>query len=710
MNKVVDFFEKYAEWLALGVAGIFLLFMIWSYVVNPTAVKVQVGSEETTPGDVEPTVNQMTRALDAKLTAPGVPPIPVPNFSEQFKTSMGETRPRGPSTPEVAIGIDFRPGIPGAAPTINQPGPQGARLVQALPVTPAPKFVASYAGQFYILDPKFAANQAAAQGQPVAGFNPNLQNLQAQGQNLPGVDLSAQTIEFHLDMKALAEAWKQAYGKALDDARLPPAAAETMILRCEMQREEMLPNGKWGNPVDVPRLKLVDVPQWPTAGNKVQEHQYDAFARENQVEIAEPAFYQIMGGDLKEGWAPPSVVQAREAARKESPVLMAGQVFDPATWQGPTEGLTQQQKQQVYLYRQQQKKEQDRQRAQEARNRAQQAEAARNATRGGSGGSRGGRSRGMDYAPMPDGVIIAQAGPDRRSLIEEEMGLRGRRPGYVAPRDAAARPANPAMPYTDPNIQLQGGVPTTPFNPVLLVQQGLAPGQVAPVPGQAPATNIVCWAHDETAAPGKTYRYRMRVIFKNPIWMTNGLAANPAMEAQFALDPANVNGNQGWSDWSKEIRVAPTTRYFFATAKQVLQAAAVVNATVAIFKREKGEWNMVTFTVAPGDSIGQPNNGVDYTTGDTLVDLRNEVRRGDVRVITADQTGELRSSPLSAYQNDPEYKDLLQQFNAAREAMQGQGSPAGYTPTGTGTGTGGVDRRPVPPPPPPTRVLRGDGG
>jgi len=100
---------------------------------------------------------------------------------------------------------------------------------------------------------------------------------------------------------------------------------------------------------------------------------------------------------------------------------------------------------------------------------------------------------------------------------------------------------------------------------------------------------------------------------------------------------------------------------------------------VDVFKREKGKWTKGTFTVTPGDSIGQPQGFVDFTTGDTLVDLRSEFR-GDVRIITADQSGELRSSPLSHYVKDPEYLDLQQQLRAAAEAAAGTDGAAPVVP------------------------------
>ena len=39
MRKVLDFLEKNVQWLAIALGGVYLLWMVWSYVINPV-VKV----------------------------------------------------------------------------------------------------------------------------------------------------------------------------------------------------------------------------------------------------------------------------------------------------------------------------------------------------------------------------------------------------------------------------------------------------------------------------------------------------------------------------------------------------------------------------------------------------------------------------------------------------------------------------------------------
>src|SRR4051794_15321670 len=94
MKKVVAFLEQYAEWLALGVAAIFFLVVVWG-ALNPTAIQVKVAGKDESPGDVDPKVQtevaqRLTPAMEAKAEDLV---ISVPNFAQQFELAMGPKRP-----------------------------------------------------------------------------------------------------------------------------------------------------------------------------------------------------------------------------------------------------------------------------------------------------------------------------------------------------------------------------------------------------------------------------------------------------------------------------------------------------------------------------------------------------------------------------------------------------------------------------------------
>ena len=65
MQKTLDLLERYVEWVALGLAGLILLWVAYAYVLTPITVKV--GSRELTPGEVDAAVKR--EAADKLKTA-----------------------------------------------------------------------------------------------------------------------------------------------------------------------------------------------------------------------------------------------------------------------------------------------------------------------------------------------------------------------------------------------------------------------------------------------------------------------------------------------------------------------------------------------------------------------------------------------------------------------------------------------------------------
>src|SRR3954469_1416326 len=98
MKKVVAFLEKYAEWVALSIAGLFFLYMVYSYVISRDQLVVKVGNDTLSPGDVDPhvsdTVNRLQQAIDSPATPDIQKSINPPDSSGEFLTLMGDKRPR----------------------------------------------------------------------------------------------------------------------------------------------------------------------------------------------------------------------------------------------------------------------------------------------------------------------------------------------------------------------------------------------------------------------------------------------------------------------------------------------------------------------------------------------------------------------------------------------------------------------------------------
>lgn len=141
---------------------------------------------------------------------------------------------------------------------------------------------------------------------------------------------------------------------------------------------------------------------------------------------------------------------------------------------------------------------------------------------------------------------------------------------------------------------------------------------------------LVFWAHDDTAQPGSTYRYKIRMGVFNPIAGTDQFSRkDEAFKSNVIL----------WSDFSgvtKAIGI-PGRLYFFP---QKVARRTDKSVTVEVSKKLLGKWYSEKFIVRPGEVIGQIKDlsetdrtqigvrtddlsptSVDYRTGAMLVDV-----------------------------------------------------------------------------------------
>ncbi len=133
------------------------------------------------------------------------------------------------------------------------------------------------------------------------------------------------------------------------------------------------------------------------------------------------------------------------------------------------------------------------------------------------------------------------------------------------------------------------------------------------------------WFHDDAVQPGKTYRYRMRVNLWNRYVGRRSSLRNPEQADQ----PVLVGE---WSLPSAPITVAPK-RHFFVTGPSFGEPAARVD----VFTWHKGNWLRENFIVRAGEVIGEVKDvkagkinedgravrePVDFTTDALVLDVR----------------------------------------------------------------------------------------
>src|SRR4051812_46137558 len=71
MNKVVVILEKYVQWIALGLGAAFMLFMVYSYVIN-NPIKTEVAGKKVDLGNVDlVTRDGPAHDLDVAMKRPG---------------------------------------------------------------------------------------------------------------------------------------------------------------------------------------------------------------------------------------------------------------------------------------------------------------------------------------------------------------------------------------------------------------------------------------------------------------------------------------------------------------------------------------------------------------------------------------------------------------------------------------------------------------
>lgn len=208
------------------------------------------------------------------------------------------------------------------------------------------------------------------------------------------------------------------------------------------------------------------------------------------------------------------------------------------------------------------------------------------------------------------------------------------------------------------------------------------------------------WVNDLSVVPGRTYRYRARVVLFNPY-------AGVAVEMRDPQDAGKVLIPGAWSPWSAEIEVPPTRYLFFASAN-----LAEPSADLRGFDWSGGEWETLrqtSFRIGEPVSFSRANRIYDFDVivadiaGDQPYTDRQE-RAGVVdyqpgrtteKLTLMDPEGqvEVRFQALDEQRRrevDAERRDELQRLTEFRR--RGTGA--------TGRLDVGGDRRPVPGPAP----------
>lgn len=105
---------------------------------------------------------------------------------------------------------------------------------------------------------------------------------------------------------------------------------------------------------------------------------------------------------------------------------------------------------------------------------------------------------------------------------------------------------------------------------------------------------LLFWAFDDTAQPGHTYQYRIRLGVFNPVAGTNQLAEQSADKKDQVIL---------WSEFSGITKPVEVRERMYFFAKDVQEAKK--STTVEVARYMLGYWRSADFDVKPGEAIGK---------------------------------------------------------------------------------------------------------
>jgi archaellum component FlaG (FlaF/FlaG flagellin family) len=183
-------------------------------------------------------------------------------------------------------------------------------------------------------------------------------------------------------------------------------------------------------------------------------------------------------------------------------------------------------------------------------------------------------------------------------------------------------------------------------------------------PAGATPQDIRVWAHDATTVSGHTYRYMMKYTISNPVGHTSNLCNPQSLAQQFAIvsDP---------SKWTDNVSVESDTSFYALEVKGH-------GIHFSIFKWKNGVWQMQDVTAGPGDMVGSVDSAgtkTDFTTGWTVVDVRDDPRDSDNKIVVlVSDTGSIKKKLLNIDTRSAQYHLLLEEVSKTKAAAGG-GSP-----------------------------------
>lgn len=549
--KGISWIEQHFEKVfaaVFGVAAVAVLTLQFAGKANT----VEVGSMKAVP--LDQAYDEVLRAARKTKVSIQDPSIEEPKLPEGGSpVAQFEARYRGPVAPAKRLEIAFGT----AGDSLSGIGPLSDRLNVPLAEVkiPAPVDLLPYAYMSTIHPAEVARDPAVAKVLPAEA----------------PYDKAAVTVEARFHGKDL----RAAFEKDPDGAGpIQPMRHEwwdnIQLLAAELEREELKPDGQWSDPVKVPAMPgrfslLPDIEKGVRDAETLSMLKTEATDR--AAEVRRPSFYDLWIG---EEWKPPADRKAADDAAR------AGQGDDKARLLSRKQFL---------------ERERDAKQAKRDEMGPMTGPSGRTPPetppgreghdgRGGGGKGASGGGRGQ-----PSGRGRSEQPPTRNFTDANRQAL-----------DRQIEELNKQIAQIDKDLGIS---PTTPS------ESQPIPGTVAPKaePSVLDSDSLRLWAHDVTAERGKTYRYRMTLVFNNPLFGKG--AVMTADQAEWARTTLARSEPSAWTD---PVRVDRES-YWFITNASAARAAGPANlsrtadARAEMYVFTMGYWRRGSATIEPGDRI-----------------------------------------------------------------------------------------------------------
>jgi hypothetical protein len=575
IRKQSNFIDEHIEKVALVIGGLAAIYVLYAFAMR--GPELVFDNQKFRPGQLDIYIAEQSEKLKERLARDPIPKPPYVPQSVNFMAKINSVLDKDlnvlwpmPSSVETMVDKKYR------TPVIGSVNDVSVEHIRAVAYVPKAAITAENIGQQDTYEPN---------------------------------DLDLVTVQGSFDLAPLIDSFQECFaGKDVPEGWRDAGLAKPVFAAVQLQRQRLDDNGEWGQWEDVPRVKITlkkddykitdAVKDLPSGGVMVQLAKFSD--PQMQVKLLQPEPYKIASAE--EDWLPPSLHRKFLAARRE-------------------------------------KEAQDRRETIATEREAKAAETAARPAREERGATEKPRSptEQTSRTTMPGRTTGGAGRPGATGGTGGRPGVTGGggRGGMEMGGGASRNPSRPTTTKPDRTPERDRRSETTAAEQKKIAKPVVTEATIYDemkkmLLGRKDISKlretVTFWAHDDTAEPGASYQYRIRLGVFNPV------AGTGQVRDEDAANDSKVILWSGFSDVTDVVAI-PNRLYFFPVNVQEAARAAEVQ----VCKYVMGYWHSEQFMVKRGDTIGrvakvEPSEKdktanvklpemIDYATGAIVVDL-----------------------------------------------------------------------------------------